>query len=262
VIIDTNAAIGSWPFRRLPLEEARQLAARLQTLEVSQAWTAHLHAVWHKDLSAVNADLVEECRRDGQGLLLPFGTVNPKLPDWQEDLRRCHEVHGMRGLRLYPGYHGYTLEDADFRQLLEQASMRGLVVQIALKLEDERTQHPLARVPAVEPAPLVGAASRWPKLALQVLNVQPAIPDDVLLPLARGDHVLFDLAMVEGLGGVGRFAQRVGAARLAYGSHAPLFNPEAAWLKLRESEFSDEELNQMRAVNARRLLAHGDPSSP
>jgi hypothetical protein len=253
-MIDTNVAIGRWPFRDLPLEGAAQTVEKLRALGITEAWTAHLNACWHKDLFAVNARLAEECRREGAGLLQPFGTVNPKLPDWQEDLRRCQEAHGMRGLRLFPGYHGYGLDDADFRRLLEQAARRGLLVQIALKLEDERTQHPLVKVPAADPAPLAGVAGRVPGLRLQLLNVQPAIADAVLLPLARAEKVLFDIAMVEGLGGVARFAQRTGAARLALGSHAPLFYPEAAVLKLRESEFSPEELEQIQSGNARELL--------
>ena len=52
-------------------------------------------------------------------ILIPFGTVNLAWPDWEEDLRRCHEVYRMPGIRLYPTYQTFDLNHIEFPRLDE-----------------------------------------------------------------------------------------------------------------------------------------------
>jgi hypothetical protein len=232
-VIDTNVWLSRWPFRRLPADETPELVARLKRGGVTQAWAGSFDAILHKDIAGVNARLVEECRRHAPGFLIPFGTVNLSLPDWEEDLRRCHEVHRMPGIRLHPNYHGYLLDDPAFARLLAMAAERRLLVQIALRMEDVRTQHPLVRVVDVDPAPL--AAVNIQGLSLMLLNVaKPAA------------GMPFDIAMIERLGGVAA----VGTERACFGSYSPFFILEAALLKLRESAVDPAVLD----ANASKLL--------
>jgi hypothetical protein len=88
-MIDVNVYLSRWPFRRLPGDEAADLAARLRQRNVTQAWTGTFDGIFHKGLSSANARLANDCRRHAASLLNPFGSVSPKLADWQEDLRRC-----------------------------------------------------------------------------------------------------------------------------------------------------------------------------
>ena len=186
---------------------------------------------------------------------MPFGSINPKLPDWKEDLRRCAEVHHMPGIRLHPNYHGYKLDDPDFARLLRLATERHLIVELALVMEDERMMHPLLRVEPVDIAPLDDLVKQTPGLRLVLLNALGKLRGQPLRDLIASGEVYVEVAMLEGVGGVANLLTQVPAERVLFGSHAPLFYFESAMLKLKESPLSEKQLRAIRRGNAQRLLA-------
>ena len=252
-MIDVNAWLGRWPFRRLPLDEPDALARRLRALGIERAWVGQLDALLHEDVSAVNARLAESCDRRGDGLFVPFGAVNPTLPDWPEDLRRCHEAHRMPGIRLHPDFHGYALGDPIAAEVMAAAAGRGLVVQVALRMEDPRTSHPRLDLPDVDPAPLADLSARLPDLRLVALNAGGSLGPPASRLFGMGD-VSVDIATLEGVGGIDRLIAAIGADRILFGTHAPLFLPESAALKLRESSPGPDAREAIERGNAMALI--------
>ena len=127
-------------------------------------------------------------------------------------------------------------------------------MQLALKMEDERTQHPLVRVAAVDPAPLATLVAALPRLRLVLLNGPGGLGHESLRRLAGAGQVYFDIAMLEGVGGIANLLPAVPAARLLFGSHYPFFYFEAALLKLRESGLEAAQERAIRRENALTLL--------
>lgn len=257
MIIDTNVSLGLWPFRRVPGDTPPDLVARLKQRGVVQAWAGSFDGVFHRDLSAANARLARACEAAGAGFLLPFGTVNPKAPGWREDLRRCQEVHRMPGIRLHPNYHGYTLKDPACAELLRAARERNLLVQLALSLEDDRTQHPLMVVGPVDPSPLRTVVQSVPGLRVLVLNRARNPAGEALAQLASAGEVYFDFAMTEGVGCVAELMASVPPQRVVFGSHAPFQYFESTLLKLKESGITGEQEIAILGGNAKRLLSAG-----
>ena len=262
VIIDTNVHLLDWPFRSLKYRRTADLVAKLRKHRVTEAWAGNFEALLHKNLDAANARLADECRINGDGMLLPFGSVNPVWPDWQEDLRRCHESYKMPGIRLYPNYHNYRLDRPEVLQLLGQATERGLLVQIAIEMEDERVHHPVISVPPVDAAPLAEIWKQVPGARIQLLNGLTALNRKGAPGLVNETKIAFDIANLEGTGAVGRLIEgkhwsirsQVPHERLLFGSHAPFFPCEAAVLRLFESPLEREQLLAIMQGNARRLL--------
>jgi hypothetical protein len=211
---------------------------KLRRAGVTQAWTGSFEALLADDLAEVNTRLTADCHRFGNGLLLPFGCVNPALPDWQEELRRCAEVHRMRGIRVHPNYHGYTLSSPPFAELLRAATERRLLVQITVQMQDERTQHPLVRAAPVN----ISGLPKLPGARLQLLNASR--PGTAGVPT--------DFAMVEGVHGL----RGIPPGLLLFGSYYPCFYFESAVLKLKESGLDPKPIE---TENARRLLEGGTP---
>jgi len=253
-VIDANISLFQWPFRRLPYDEIDQLVGKLRAMQIEQAWAGSYEGVLQRDLAGVNSRLAEACRNQGHGLLVPFGSVNLQLPDWEEDLRRCHEEHRMRGIRLHPNYHGYTLDDPRFERLLALAAERRLLVQLAAALEDRRTQHPKLQVSDVDLAPLPELTRKVPGAKVLVLNYRPS--GAVFSRLVAAPRVYFDTARVEATDGVARLVRSAPPDRVVFGTHAPFLIYESALIRVYESELTEAESRAVFEQNAPRLLAN------
>lgn len=252
--IDVNVNLGQWPTRRVRGDEPAALAAMLGGQGVVEAWAGSFDGLFYPDLGEVNARLAEECRAQRGLRLIPFGEINPALPNWVEELRRCVEVHRMPGIRLHPNYHGYTLDHPQFARLLQAAAERQLIVALAPQMEDERMMHPLLRVPAVDLAPLGDLIRGAPGVRLVLLNaLKQSLRGDQLRKLLDAGEAYVEIAMLEGVGGVETLLQDVPVERVLFGSNAPSFYFEATLLKLQESPLAESQRTAIAHGNARRL---------
>lgn len=247
-IVDTNVSLFQWPCRRLPLDETEVLVQKLRALGIVRAWAGSFEGILHRDISGVNQRLAEECRKHPE--LLPIGSVNPALPGWEADLLWCREAK-IHAIRLHPNYHGYLLDDPRLGRLLKLAGESGLLVQLAIALEDTRTQHHLLKVADVDLAPLPELLRQTPGVRVQLLNWRPVV--SLLEQLRTLPGILFDTARTEGTDGIAVLFGKVPVERVLFGSHAPFLIPEAALIRVAEASLEDQILRALLAENAVRL---------
>ena len=255
MIVDVNVYLDRWPFRRTPCDELPALVDRLCKHGVGEAWVGSFDGLFHRDVGGVNLRLADACRKERRVRLAPFGTVNPMLPDWQEDLRRCHEQFHMPGIRLHPSYHGYKLGDPVCAELLDLAAQRGLIVQLSVRMDDVRTQHRLMRIPELDTKLLPDLVKARPKLRVVVLHGPVVIRGAALQAMAATGRIWFEISTQEGVGGVAGLIKTFPLNRVLFGSHLPLYSLESAVLKMKESELDEQQRKAIESENARSLLA-------
>lgn len=108
----------------------------------------------------------------------------------------------------------------------------------------------------MDPSPLCDLIPRIPNLRLVLLNAGywggSRTPNLHRLGLLQ--NVYFDIAMVEGAGGLGRLIRETSPSRVVFGSHYPFFYFESALLKVREAGLPAEHAGAVRDAKARALL--------
>ncbi|MHB8994785.1 MAG: amidohydrolase family protein [Armatimonadota bacterium] len=252
-MIDTNAHLGHWPFRKLQHSDAESFLRLMDGFAIAQAWVGAFEGVFYRDCAQANRDLLAQVAGH-QDRLVPWAAINPAFPGWQDDLTEAIDG-GMKGVRLYPNYHGYALLDECCMELLSALEERGVPVAVYHKLVDERLHHWRCPVPPTEMtlAPLL---ERFPKLKLIACGVG-------LLGLEAGrtvsgpskGNLYVETSRIEGIAGVAALAEKIGSDRVLFGSHAPYFYLEAALLKMVESGLEETAQQAIMQGNAARIMA-------
>ncbi len=266
LITDTFIHLFDWPFRELKYSDTAKLVDKLKHHSIGEAWAGNFEALFHKDIDGTNRRLFEECRKVDPDFLRPVGSVNTTWPDWEEDLRRCDENYKMAGIRIHPVYQMIDLSSAEFKQLVDKATKRGLFIQIAGDLEDIRHHHPLENTLNIPFNPILDVAKAIPTARIQMVHWNREINKNLLAKLVDQTNIVFDTSWTEGAGEMGGLIdgdswsgpdQKISADRFLFGSHAPFFAVESALLKLFEHPLKEEQLRMVMKQNAGKFIEVG-----
>ena len=255
-MIDVNAYLGHFAFRQLRYNTASGLMRLMDRAHIQQAVVSSAAAIAYRNSHAGNEEIAAEVKGYADRLV-PFGVINPAYAGWQHDLRQCHEEFGMKGLRLYPHWHNYTLTGAACLELVHAATERRMLISIPFRVEDRRQQSWLVDIPDVtmqEAEALVRAA---PKASFLFGNGSgfagsPLGKKNSGLP----DNYAIEISLLTALvaNEIGALIDTLGDERILLGSGMPFHYPDAAVLKVDVLEASAAAKTKIREGNARRLL--------
>lgn len=252
MIVDVNAYLGHFAFRRLRYNTTASLLALMDSKRIDKAVVSSASAITYRNAQAGNEEVAEEVSGHSDRLI-PFAVINPFYAGWKDDLKICHEEFGMTGLRIYPQWHNYQLSSVCCRKLVNAASERGMVISIPIRVEDNRQRSWLLNVPDVPLEEIVELIKAHPKARFILLNgigytrcplgrKDNGLPSNYAIELSRLSAVLANE--------LGQLITNLGAERVMFGTGMPFKYPDPALVKLEVLDASEPDKDKVRSRNA------------
>lgn len=253
--IDVNTSLGGFPWRRLPETTVPELLAAMERTGITGAWVFHLPALLWRDPMDSNDELIGWSAADPR--LVPVPCVHPGLPRWQEELVRMHRM-GARIVRADPTWYGLAPAGNEMQALAQEVARLGMVLMLAVRLEDGRQRHPLDQT-AELPASAVRALIREdPRLRLLVTHADRAFIEEVHFGSTPEEaaRLWWDISWVWGPpeDHLETLLETVGPSRFVFGSGQPLRLPENPVARLDLLDLPSEVRAMIESGNARALL--------
>jgi len=254
-MIDVNAYLGHFAFRQLRYNTAGGLLRLMDRAHIEKAVVSSAAAITYRNAQSGNEEVFGEVKNH-RDRLIPFAVLNPAYADWQHDLKVCREEFGMRGLRLYPNWHGYKLTDSRCLELVHAAAAHRLPISIPFRVEDRRQQSWLVDIPNVEPREAAALARAVPEARFIFGNTSGLAASE----LGRGDNLpanySIEISLLTALltNEIGALLRSLGEDRILFGSGMPFHYPEGAVAKLEVLDAPAGVKEKIARGNAKGLL--------
>lgn len=255
MIIDVDVHLGHYPFRRLRNHAPETMLSLMDRSGISRAVVSFLPSLFYKDAHSGNEEFAEalQGRTDR---LTGLATLDPTYAGWERDLEECVDRFELKGLRLAPNYHGYSLSDPAGRAILRAAVRHNLPVAISQRLEDRRQRHLWDAAPDLRFSEVAEAAREHPDLRLLLLNWS-ALSGSAIRQAGLRGRCLIDFARLSVVpqNTIPRLVDSLGVEAIAFGSHIPFNYPGPSLVKLAILELSAEEKEKIAWRNAARFFS-------
>ena len=257
--IDVNTSVGNWPFSTLKYTSPYKLTRLMNRLGTTCSFVAPLEGLFYKDTQVANRQMYKAISKY-YPKLLPFYIINPRFPGWKEDITECIRNMKMTGIRIFPGYHGYKIEDRCCIELFRQLNRLSIPLQIAPRIYDTRMHHPRFLVKDANIQALPGILCELPELRVCVLNLrslQEVFKEKEVLH--DFENCFIDISFFEGVDCISKLLEYVSINNILFGTNAPLLIALSAKYKLKEADLNPKQLDAIMRTNPFRFLEKSIP---
>jgi uncharacterized protein len=237
-LVDHNALVGPYPFRRLPDPTPERLVADLERLGIARAWVGHVPSIYYRDVAAGNDDLLRWLEPH-RARLLPVPAVNPAYPGWEREMERAR-FEGCPAVRTYPAHYGFASAGPEMGALAAWCADLDLQMVLTVRIEDGRQRHRLDVAADLLGADVRAAVRAHSAVRLLVTNADRGLVEEVHFGSTPSEaaRVQWDVAWLWGPPDdqLAALYRTVGRDRFVFGTHFPFRLPEAALARLALAE--------------------------
>jgi predicted TIM-barrel fold metal-dependent hydrolase len=234
--IDVNCLVGHWPFRRLYKNTFEDVQKIHRANNISKGYIASLNSIFYNDPFEGDQELHEIIKDTDYHHVL---TINPKLPGYVQDLKEGIQKFDIKGVRIYPGYHGYTLQDRNLKNLCDILKDYDLPLFLSLRMEDERLNY-LSKPAKVETSDIKSFLSD--RLDNKIVLLTAFFSELTSLAEVINNHkyVRFDTSgLKDQLFNIEKLLSVFSPERIVYGSLYPLYTFSSTYLAIKEARIDD-----------------------
>ncbi|MFH1969906.1 MAG: amidohydrolase family protein [Verrucomicrobiota bacterium] len=245
MIVDVNTSFGRWPFHKFNVNSTQALAKHLNAAGITRALISSIDGILYPDPLACDAELFKAVK--SMPMLIPVPTINPCLANW----RKALETNGLKAVKIIPNYHNYPLADPAVGQLMEVLADRRIPLIIQMRVNDERNQYPLMKIPGVDLRAVVRLANTCREAPVICLC---AYHGEAIELVQKTVNVHVDISFIETFQTLPTLLRKIPAERILFGSHTPFLYTASAVMKLNAARLTSKSYKAIASANAQRLF--------
>ena len=250
-ITDVNCLLGHWPFRKISKNTFDHLKHVHKENDIAYGYVSSINSIFYNDPFEGDTELHDVIKDSPYKHIL---TVNPLLPGFKDDIESGMKFFDIKGVRIYPGYHGYNLNNGYIKELCSILKYYGLPLFLSMRLEDERLDYIIR--PAILKMEEVGSfLSKNTDLKLLLLTFRNEELMQLKHVLLSHPDAYYDTSGLKNyLFAIEKSMSDFGRNRMVYGSQYPLFCLKSTYLLVEKAELDEMVKERILYKNAKNLI--------
>lgn len=238
---DCNCFTGNWPFYKVRYNTVEKVRALHSRIGITGGFISACEAIFYQDPYEAEVDLARELEGTPyyQAMIL-----NPTLPGWQADLKRCVEQLHIKAVRLMPTYHKYALTDPVLDAVCQAVKSYDLPLLLTLRLRDERCMY-MFQADFVNKDEVAAFLNKYRDVVTLLTDASAYELELMKDVFAERENLFADCSgLKDGLFAADKAYTAIGD-KLVYGSAAPLLEMQASFYTITMSLLSDDKKGEI-----------------
>lgn len=256
MLIDSNAYIGNWPFRKLDYNSCKSLVGRMDQFRVDLSLISNMNGVFYKNTQSANEELYKEVNsnKNFKRKFIPIAVINPVYNGWRDDLNLSIGRYGMKGVRIFPKYHRYELSNPNCIELVKRCRDLDVPVILSLRMVDKRPSSWLDIDEEWALKDVMSIIKEVPDAKYHIVNIanSPALNEEDT-DLLKRSKILMDTSG-RALANLGVLIKKYGSNKFAFGTHSPILDYTTGLLRIEglyPNEADEQTKNLLRSGNVK-----------